>query len=582
MITVRIGMGTCGLAAGAEAVTEAVVALVSELGRPVRIQPVGCMGLCHREVLVEVETEDGRFLYGDQTPNRAQAILREHLSSGRPVAEAVIDAHEAEPERSGQVRIATRNCGRVDPTSLEDYIARGGYEGLRRALRLKPHEVVQQVMQSGLRGRGGGGFETGKKWSFAASSPDPVRYLICNADEGDPGAFMDRNLIESDPHAIVEGMAIGAWAIGAHAGFVYVRYEYPLAVERIRHAIEAARAEGLLGNPVASSGFDFDIEVRRGAGAFVCGEETALIASLEGHRGIPSLRPPYPTDRGLHDHPTCINNVETFATIPWILAHGPAAFRAFGTALSPGTKVFCLAGDVQRGGMVEVPLGVSLDHVVNGLGGGTRRALKAIQIGGPSGGCVPASLLQTSVDYESLREVGTILGSGGIVAMDERRCMVDVARYFTSFLRDESCGACTACREGTVQMVQILERICRGEGRRQDLAELEVLSDLVTTGSICGLGKTAARPVRTTLRYFREEYEAHIDGHCPAGVCKDLIRYEIDCSNCDGCQACFRVCPADAIRFDPAVIPLHIQTERCVRCDACREVCPYDVVKVIA
>ncbi len=581
-ITFRVGMGSCGLAAGAREVAAAASATVDQLGRSARVQPVGCLGLCHREVLLEVQVGAApAALYGDLTPDRVQEILQTHLSTGRPVAEALVDEHELAQIEDGQVRIATRNCGRVDPTSIDEYVARGGYESLRRALTLPPAEVIDLVSQSGLRGRGGGGFETAKKWAFAASSSNPTRFLICNADEGDPGAFMDRNLVEGDPHGILEGMAIAAWAIGAHRGFVYVRYEYPLAVERMQGAIEGARAHGWLGDDVAGRGFKFDVEVRRGAGAFVCGEETALIASIEGYRGVPKLRPPFPTTQGYLGHPTCINNVETFATVPWIIENGAQAFRAHGTDASSGTKVFCLAGDVLRGGMVEVPLGASLHSVVNELGGGSPRPIKAVQVGGPSGGCVPASLLETPMDYEALSEIGAMLGSGGVVVMDERRCMVDVARYFTAFLRDESCGACTACREGTVLMVEILERICRGDGHVDDLSRLEDLSGHITSGSICGLGKTASRPVLTTLRYFRDEYEAHVrDRRCPAGVCKDLIRYDIDAANCDGCQACYRACPVDAIRFDPRVIPLQIDADRCIRCNACREACPYGVIEV--
>ncbi len=584
MITVRVGMGSCGLAAGAVGVHSAARAVVANLGLDAEIRTVGCMGLCHREVLVEVVTDhQPPALYGDLTPELARSVLHQHLSTGRPVTDALVTPDDASPERGGQVRIASRNCGRVDPTSIDDHRARGGYKALGVALALTPAEVRSRIELSGLRGRGGGGFNTGKKWSLAASSPDPTRYLICNADEGDPGAFMDRNLVEGDPHAIIEGMIIAAWAIGAHEGFVYIRYEYPLAVERMRVAIEQARGGGWLGDQVAGRDFRFDVHVRTGAGAFVCGEETALVASIEGHRGIPRLRPPYPTARGLHGHPTCINNVETFATIPWIIEHGPHAFRAHGTDASPGTKVFSLAGDIRRGGMIEVPLGVTLNHVVNVIGGGSPRPIKAVQVGGPSGGIVPARLLDTRLDYDALASLGAMLGSGGLIVMDERRCMVDVARYFTGFLRDESCGACTACREGTWHLYRTLDRICRGEGRPEDLDRVEDLAHHVTAGSICGLGKTAPAPLLTTLRYFRDEYEAHVMDHkCPAGVCKALIRYDIDRSNCDGCLACHRACPADAIDWDSRILPPSIDPERCVRCDACRQVCPYDVIKVVS
>ncbi|MGF1508588.1 MAG: NADH-ubiquinone oxidoreductase-F iron-sulfur binding region domain-containing protein [Myxococcota bacterium] len=585
MNVVRIGMGSCGLAAGAQSVWTKTEAWLSEHGIVAGLREVGCSGLCHREVMLEIE-EAGRpsLLYGDVTPENVAGILSGHFLQRRPVEARLIGTDgRLQSALHGQTRIASRNCGRIDPSSLEDYLARGGFRALEQAFDMGAAAVRRLVERSGLRGRGGGGFPTGRKWELAASSPDPVRFVICNADEGDPGAFMDRNLVESDPFSVIEGLIIAGLSIGAQRGYVYVRHEYPNALARMQQAILEARFRGLLGRDVAGRGWDFDVEIRRGAGAFVCGEETALIASIEGHRGLPVLRPPFPTEQGLFGHPTCINNVETLATVPWIVEHGVDAFRAHGTASSPGTKVFCLAGDIRRGGMVEVPMGVSLRYVLEDLGGGGERPLKAVQIGGPSGGCIPAELWDTPIDYEALSGLGAMLGSGGLVAMHEGRCMVDVARFFMTFMAQESCGKCTACREGTVRLAEILERICQGGGEQEDLQLLERLSGHVEAASLCGLGRSASNPLRSTLRYFRSEYEAHIhEGRCPAGTCHALIRYSIDAPNCDGCQECLRACPADAIHRQPRVIPLLIDDEACIRCNACREACPFDAVKVFS
>jgi NADH-quinone oxidoreductase subunit F len=580
MTTVRIGMGSCGIAAGAQRVRDAVLAHASIRGVEVRTRPVGCEGACHEEVRMTVERDGSSSVaFTDVTPESVPALLDE-VWGGEPDVD-----HRRLRDEGGreQTRIASRNCGLVDPEDVDDYRARGGYRGLERALSLDPGEVRRMVTQAGLRGRGGAGFVTGRKWDLAAAASDPIRFVICNADEGDPGAFMDRNLIEGDPQSILEGLVIAGWATGAQRGYVYVRHEYPLARERIHRAITQARAAGWLGTDIAGSGFDFEVDIRRGAGAFVCGEETALIASIEGYRGLPSLRPPYPTESGLFGHPTCINNVETLANVPWILEHGSEAFRAFGTATNPGTKVFCLAGDVRRPGMVEVPMGTTLRDVIESWGGGSERPIKAVQIGGPSGGCLPASLLDTPVEYEALAATGTMLGSGGLVVMDDRRCMVDVARYFMGFMSEESCGKCTACREGTVRLARILDRLCDGEGRAEDLDLIEPLSQHVAAASLCGLGKSAPNPLLTTLRYFRDEIEAHVvHRRCPAATCRSLIRYAVDGPRCDGCSVCLRACPADAIHIDPSVIPLWIDDAACVRCNACREVCPFDAVQVMA
>jgi len=580
---IRVGMGSCGIAAGAEAVHSAAIDVIQDLGIDAEVRTTGCLGLCHREVLLEIQSPElGVCTYGDVTPSDVHEILSAQFIDGKPRRENLLRARDLPyPVLAAQDRIVLRNCGVVDPASIDEYRAVGGFLGLERALTMRAEQVAEIVHRAGLRGRGGAGFSTGRKWQLAAASSDPVRTLVCNADEGDPGAFMDRNLIEGDPFSILEGMVIAARATGAQKGFVFVRFEYPLAGQRIETAIAAARRAGWLGHDIAGSGLSFDVHIRRGAGAFVCGEETALIASLEGHRGVPVLKPPYPTEQGYLGHPTIINNVETLATVPWILANGSDAFRARGTRESPGTKVFCLAGDTRQGGMVEVEMGTSVRSVLEDLGGGAPfgRPIKAVQIGGPSGGCLPAELFDTRIDYDALAHTGTMMGSGGLVVLDESRCMVDVARYFVRFMRDESCGKCTACREGTARMTEILDRICSGEGRIEDIELLEDLSGHVRGASICGLGKTAPNPVETTLRYFRSEYEAHVfHQRCPTFTCKPLIRYEINRGDCDGCSVCLRECPVDAIRFERAVIPLRIDESKCIRCDACRTVCPFDAV----
>jgi NADH-quinone oxidoreductase subunit F len=578
-------MGSCGLAAGAEAVQSAVPHALTRLGIEAEVRSTGCLGLCHREVLLEIDSpEVGRCTYGDVTPDRVEPVLAAHLVDRRPLSEHLVrGAGVPSAVLDAQDRVVLRNCGLVDPSSLEDHLRHGGFAGLERALDMDPAAVADLIYRAGLRGRGGAGFSTGLKWQLAAASADPVRTVVCNADEGDPGAFMDRNLMESDPFSVLEGMMIAAWATGAQQGFVFVRFEYPLATRRIERAIEAARTAGWLGERVGGRPFSFDVKVRRGAGAFVCGEETALIASLEGHRGVPVLKPPYPTTRGYLGHPTVINNVETLSAVPWILAHGADAFRERGTKESPGTKVFCLAGDVRNGGMVEVEMGTPVRAVFEALGGGppAGRRIKAVQIGGPSGGCLPAHLFDVPIEYDALAHTGSMMGSGGLVFLDDSRCMVDVARYFVRFMRDESCGKCTACREGTARMTEILDRICSGHGRPGDIELLEDLSGHVRGASICGLGKTAPNPVETTLRYFRKEYEAHVfEGRCPTFTCKSLIRYEIDRANCDGCSVCLRECPVDAIHLERSVIPLTIDPGSCIRCDACRDVCPFDAVSV--
>jgi NADH:ubiquinone oxidoreductase subunit F (NADH-binding)/(2Fe-2S) ferredoxin len=525
--TVRVGTSTCGQAAGAEAVLAAITGYVQRRQLPVTVQRTGCLGACHREPLVEVLVDGTTTLYGPVTPERVVPLLDQHFGAGqRGVAPEWVVSRRADradyPFLGRQVRVTTPLCGVIDPASLDDYLAHDGYQALRAALRLSPERVIAAVQEARLRGRGGAGYPTGLKWALTRQQPDPVRFVICNADEGDPGAFMDRTMMEGDPHRLLEGMAIAAWAIGAQRGYIYVRAEYPLAVATLRRAIEQARAYGALGRNVFGSGLDFDITLKEGAGAFVCGEETALILSIEGERGMPRMRPPYPSERGLWGHPTCINNVETLASVPSILLQGPSWFAGLGTAASGGTKAFALTGAVARSGLVEVPLGTPLRDLVFELGGGCKNgeAFKAVQLGGPSGGCVPASLLDTPVDYEDLKATGAIMGSGGMVVVGARTCMVDFARFFLTFTQRESCGKCLPCRVGTRKLLGLLTRLTRGEATAADLDRLRGLCETVRTASLCGLGQTAPNPVLTTLRYFEDEYRAHVEERrCPAGVC---------------------------------------------------------------
>jgi NADH-quinone oxidoreductase subunit F len=561
-IEIRVGLGSCGIASGAEAVRDV-------LQRAAPVKTVGCNGMCYREPLVQVVENNGKIrFYSNVAVETARLIVRRHF---RHMA-----AYEAAAgfEPAPLKRIVLENCGEIDPLNIDDYLARDGYRALDRCRTQPPEQVIAAISESGLRGRGGAGFPTGRKWALGRAQADPVKYVICNGDEGDPGAFMDRAVLESDPHRVVEGLAIAAYAIGATEGYFYIRAEYPLAVRHIRAAIEQARVRGLFGS--------LHLEVREGAGAFVCGEETALIQSLEGQRGMPRLRPPYPVERGFRGKPTIINNVETLACVPWIIRHGPAAFAAFGTATSKGTKVFALAGKINRGGLVEVPMGVTIREVVEDIGGGIKngRQFKAVQLGGPSGGCIPARLADTPIDYDALAQTGAIMGSGGLVVLDDRDCMVDIARFFLKFTQAESCGKCTFCRIGTKRMLEILERLCAGEGRRDDLEKLETLADYVSRGSLCGLGQTAPNPVMTTLRYFREEYEAHLhQKRCPAGHCPALIRYRVT-DNCIGCTLCAQACPVGAIAYRP--YEKHEVDERiCTRCDMCRQVCQDEAIEVM-
>ncbi len=581
MREVRVGLATCGIAAGAEGVYEALVGELNAAGAAVPVKRVGCLGMCYNEPLVEVVAFDGTIeRYGRVGPSDATRIVREGIVQGVPVADLVVDAGVF---LGRQVRIVLENCGRIDPESLDEYRSYDGYRGLEKVLcEMSPGDVVAEMTASGLRGRGGGGFSTGMKWSLAAKETGTPKYMICNADEGDPGAFMDRSVLEGDPHRVLEGMVIAAYAIGASRGYVYVRAEYPIAIARLKRAIADARTAGFLGERILGSDFSFDLRIKEGAGAFVCGEETALIASIEGRRGMPRRRPPYPSSSGLHGKPTCINNVETLANVPWIIRHGASAFAAYGTEKSKGTKVFALAGKIKNCGLIEVPMGMTIRDIVFDIGGGIQNdgEMKAVQMGGPSGGCIPASLADTPVDYEALKATGAIVGSGGMIVLDQETCMVDVARFFLDFTQKESCGKCTFCRVGTKRMLEALERICAGSGATEDLDRLLDLGRKVKANSLCGLGQTSPNPILTTTAYFRDEYAAHIEEKaCPAKVCKPLLRYEINPEACKNCKLCTRQCPVSAISDGDSRVQ-RIDAAACVKCGRCNQVCPFGAVNV--
>jgi NADH:ubiquinone oxidoreductase subunit F (NADH-binding)/(2Fe-2S) ferredoxin/Pyruvate/2-oxoacid:ferredoxin oxidoreductase delta subunit len=590
-IRVRICMTGCR-AHGAEEVMHAFEAQVSErkLGDKVEVVATGCHGFCAQAPVLVVEPYD--IFYGGISPEDVPEIVSETVEQGRPVerllytdpenGKKVTHARDI-PFYKGQMKIVLRNCGEIDPRNILHYIERDGYAALAKVLDgMSSEQVIDEITLSGLRGRGGAGFPTGRKWTFGRAAAGAVKYMVCNADEGDPGAFMDRAVLEGDPHTALEGMLIAAYAIGATEGYVYVRAEYPIAVEHLKQAIADAEAMGLLGDNILGSSFSFRVKIKKGSGAFVCGEETALIASLEGRRGMPRPRPPFPAQSGLWNKPTVINNVETLANVPPIILQGGRWYAGVGTEKSKGTKVFALAGKVNNTGLVEVPMGIPLKDVVFAVGGGIPdgRGFKAVQTGGPSGGCIPNEHLELPVDYDSLATVGAIMGSGGMIVADDRTCMVDVARFFMEFCQDESCGKCVPCRIGTKRMLETLTEICAGKGSMDDLQVLEDLAVSIKDTALCGLGQTAPNPVLTTLSYFRDEYAAHIEEHrCPAGVCKALIRYEIIPEACTGCQACFKVCPTNAITGEKKQVH-YIHQEKCIKCGMCHSSCRFDAIAI--
>jgi len=585
--------GGC-ISAGEESCLDALNKAIDKyaLQDVVKVVETGCMGMCDAGPLMVIYPEG--VYYQKLTPADVDGIVSEHILKGRIVEEKLLDnplsdvktqnPYDDHPFFTRQVKIATRNMGIIDPLKIEEYIAHDGYFALQKALSMTPDEVIAEVKASGLRGRGGAGFPTGLKWELTKKVPGDQKYVLCNADEGDPGAFMDRSILEGDPHSLLEAMAIAGYAIGANKGYVYIRAEYPLAIERLNEGIKQAKELGLFGENIMGSGFSFDLEIRMGAGAFVCGEETALIESLEGKRGQPRNKPPFPAQKGVWGMPTLNNNVETYANIPPILTKGSEWFSSIGTEECKGTKVFCLSGKVKNTGLVEVPMGISLREVVYDIGGGIPggKAFKAVQTGGPSGGCIPADYLDTPITYENLKKLGTMMGSGGMVFMDEDTCMVDVAKYFLDFSVEESCGKCLPCREGNRVMLEILEKITSGEGEEGDLEMLERLGKNIMDTSLCGLGQSSPQPVISTLRYFRDEYEAHIrEKRCPAKVCKPLTRYIIDAEKCVGCTACSRVCPVSAI--EGAVKQVHeIDPEICTRCGSCVQVCRFGAISKVS
>ncbi|MDD2198637.1 MAG: NADH-quinone oxidoreductase subunit NuoF [Bacteroidales bacterium] len=585
-----VGLGSCGIAAGANKTYNKLLELKKSGKYKFELGKTSCIGMCYNEPLVEIVDSNGSIIYGNVDESRVENILNKHLLNNELKKDSVVYGNYFEGSDQSflddQVKIALRNCGYIDPENIEEAEAKGAYSAIKKIAndKLSQDQVIQEILDSGLRGRGGAGFPTGKKWQFAKMYQSDEKYVICNADEGDPGAFMDRSLLEGDPHTVIEGMLICAYSIAGTSGIIYCRAEYPLAIKRLNIAINQAREKAYLGkNIFGIKDFNFDIYVKEGAGAFVCGEETALIASIEGKRGMPTKRPPFPAESGLWNKPTNINNVETFSNIPWIISNGAKKFASYGTEKSKGTKVFALTGKIKHGGLVEVPMGITVHDIIYKLGGGIQenKIFKAVQLGGPSGGCIPASLDNTIIDYDSVNATGAIMGSGGMVVMDETTCMVDIARFFLSFTVKESCGKCTFCRIGTKRMLEILERICDGEGVDGDIEKLEELSIQIKENSLCGLGQTAPNPVLTTIKYFRNEYEAHIyDKKCPAKVCKKLITYKINEENCTGCTVCAKNCPVNAISGERKQIHF-IDQDLCIHCGVCYTKCNFNAIDLL-
>jgi NADH-quinone oxidoreductase subunit F len=605
---IRIGLGSCCVASGSSKVKQELENSLIETGIQTQVKRVGCVGMCHRTPLLEVITPNNEpVLYDKVQPEEVKRLLLKHYEPksikkrvtntatgflenilndnySNSLIHHSINTRDSQIESflGRQIHIATEYSGQIDPLDLREYRSRNGFEALKRCLtEYTPEKIIETIKSSGLRGRGGAGFPTGKKWDITHRVKDKKKYIICNGDEGDPGAFMDRMILESYPFRVIEGMIIAAFTVGAHEGIFYIRAEYPLAVERVNNAICQCEETGLLGENILDSGFSLTLKIMEGAGAFVCGEETALIASIEGRRGMPGFRPPYPAQEGLWGFPTLVNNCETYATVPWIMRNGARAFSKLGTDKSKGTKVFSLAGKIARGGLIEVPMGITIREIVEEIGGGIEngRQFKAVQVGGPSGGCIPAELADTRVDYEDLTKAGAMMGSGGLLVMDENDCMVDIARYFLTFTCNQSCGKCTYCRIGTRHMLTILENICAGKGTQADIQKLEEIAHKTKQGSLCGLGKSAPNPVLTTLTYFREEYEAHLNGICPAKRCQELISYSID-DSCIGCTICAQKCPMKAISITP--YQKHsINQDLCIKCGTCKQVCPTESVVIL-
>ncbi|MGB8953626.1 MAG: NADH-quinone oxidoreductase subunit NuoF [Candidatus Aminicenantales bacterium] len=589
-IRVLVCEGTGCVSSKSPDIRAALEKAVRQIGLSEKIEVgfTGCHGFCQIGPIVVVEPEG--IFYCKVNPRDAKDIAESHLVGGEPV-KRLFYRHPVTKESvpyyrdimfyKKQQRVILRNCGKINPEKISDYEALGGYQALRKAvLKMGPEQVIEEVRRSGLRGRGGAGFPTGVKWNFCRKQPGDIKYVICNADEGDPGAFMDRSILEADPHTVIEGLIILGFAINARRGFFYCRAEYPLAVKRVGIALEQARHKGFLGKNIFGSGFDFDVEIFEGAGAFVCGEETALIRSIEGSRGMPRSRPPFPAEKGLWGRPTVINNVKTLASVPVIINQGADWFASIGTETSKGTAVFALTGKIANSGLVEVPMGAPLSHIIYDIGGGipNKKTFKAVQTGGPSGGCLPATQLELPIDFDSLQKAGSMMGSGGLVVMDDDTCIVDVARFFLSFIQSESCGKCVPCRIGTRLMVDILEKIMAGKGTEQDLVRLEKLANLVKFGSLCGLGQTAPNPVLTALRYFRSEFIAHIvDKRCPAAVCRELVTFRVIPERCTGCQLCVKVCPTKAIS-GPRSQPHNLDQTKCIKCRACYEICRFDAI----